>query len=65
MFHWENKLGENRRVPYVGSDRVFLEFVGGPILIRLDGRPDDVGSKYKENGGLEGTEVALINVRKT
>lgn len=42
-----------------------MEFVGGPILIRLDGRPDDVGSKYKENGGLEGTEVALINVRKT
>lgn len=40
-----------------------MEFVGGPVLNRLDSRPGDVGSKYKENVGREGTEVTLIDVR--
>lgn len=39
-----------------------MEFVGGPVLNRLDCRPDGVGSKYKETVSREGTEVALIDV---
>lgn len=40
-----------------------MEFVGGPVLNRLDCKPDDVGSKCKEDVGREGTEGALIDVR--